>query len=637
MHQILKRLHGRAAITGEHGVVSSRGSIPRWLLPVAFIFVLFMYHNIVGMGRVIAYIDHSSDKDSLVYDEPSSTTGTDDDEVVAVVTPDINNSIDVTDATDAVAGSDTNTSDNSSIDLPVWNSTTVKVPQQQHVQEDDDVSNDGGHKKHFFKPKGGSSFKKPQPASSLAQKQPSSSFNNNNNNNKRHNNNTAKKPFSKTKSISVNNDGSNTQLQKATAAVEFLGIQPRSWDPWWPSSSSPTTSQTLCYDPGPKLVSARTQNKELLFPVGSNAFDKSRMFRRGLVFVKPMKVGGSSATGVNLRISKNMASRLHKPFMMCENNFDHAMGWMYKQRNKKESFLWTLLRDPTKRAVSGFWHFLVSRENVAPTLDNLVRELEVYTHFYLRMHSLSPLAPEKKPQKKSNNNSSSSSTTAVIYKDDDYFRRIANQIMKDYDFMAVTERFDESMVVLNMLLNEKGSGSNGIRVQSNDNRTMTAERYVPLGDMLYVKAKTKGGFDDGGGRSDGKCTYIQPSNVTAEMQAYIDSDEWRRRVRWDEALWHAANRSLDLTIDRLGRSKFEHKLALYRKAQRLVNDRCRSHAKVPCETTGYKRKPDQTNCLFQDSGCAWECIDQMVVEWNANVSKTATANNATTFESLDWL
>jgi hypothetical protein len=306
------------------------------------------------------------------------------------------------------------------------------------------------------------------------------------------------------------------------------------------------------------------------YPLVSTAFDASFMTKRGIVFLKPMKVGGSSASGINLRISKNLASRLNKTFPFCENNFDHAMGYMMKGRKKAQSFLWTLLRQPAKRAVSGFFHFKVSRFGFESNDTNFIEDMEEQINYYLRTHAFGKLQNVE---------------------DDSQMIQAANTIMKQYDFMAITERFDESMVVLQMLLRSHN---------------------VTLGDILYFKAKSQGGYDDGG--HNGQCTYIQPSNLTPGMKEYLAGSEWKELNKWDEAFYEAANRSLDMTIDRLGRSEVERRVELYRWAQGLVQERCHSRAKFPCTSEGIKRIPNETNCLFMDSGCAYECIDEVVLK-----------------------
>ena len=81
----------------------------------------------------------------------------------------------------------------------------------------------------------------------------------------------------------------------------------------------------------------------------------------------------------------------------------------------------------------------------------------------------------------------------------------------------------------------------------------------PIGDVLYLKAKGHGGYDDGGGRDEGWtkiCTFIWPSFVSDGLKEHFRSDEFLEQVRWDRATHQAANRSLDVTIDRLGQRPF---------------------------------------------------------------------------------
>ena len=92
----------------------------------------------------------------------------------------------------------------------------------------------------------------------------------------------------------------------------------------------------------------------------------------------------------------------------------------------------------------------------------------------------------------------------------------ANDIMNDYDFIAVTERMDESLVVLSMLQN------------------------IPLSDVLYLSgAKGQGGWDDGMFR--GKCTYIVPSFISPGMEEFFRTPEFQDMVRYDHVIHQAAN------------------------------------------------------------------------------------------------
>ena len=75
-----------------------------------------------------------------------------------------------------------------------------------------------------------------------------------------------------------------------------------------------------------------------------------------------MKVGGSTVAGVNTRIASRLGQRLLPGNnSWCNARWDHSSAYhmKYGRRIRSESFLWTVLREPTRRAVSQFFHFKV--------------------------------------------------------------------------------------------------------------------------------------------------------------------------------------------------------------------------------------------------------------------------------------
>ena len=163
----------------------------------------------------------------------------------------------------------------------------------------------------------------------------------------------------------------------------------------------------------------------------------------------------------------------------------------------------------------------------------------------------------------------------------------ANTILEDYDFIGISERMDESAVILMMLLD------------------------VPMSDVLFLNAKGKGGYDDGGGRADGRsCTYIWPSFVSPGMQRFFDTnEEWQSMVQNDLAFYKAANASMDLTIQALGRDLFESNLAKFKTAQAEAKEKCLPRTIFPCDDAG--RLHNDANCIWNDSGCGVECLDEI--------------------------
>jgi hypothetical protein len=307
----------------------------------------------------------------------------------------------------------------------------------------------------------------------------------------------------------------------------------------------------------------------------------------GFIFVKPYKTGSSTASGVNLRMARSVAMRLNhsglfnhsssQDFAMCKARSDHVWASnKYGNRDPSRTFLWTILRDPDSRIVSQFFHFEVSRDKLEPTDSNFAEYLTngpqpIMHDYYLRSLSLTKYQPGGGDPVET-----------------------ANAIMSSYNFVGVTERMDESFVAMAMLLR------------------------LPIADVVYLTAKSRGGFDDAGGASDATkpttCTYIWPPFLSEGMQSLLDSDEWKNKSHWDRVLHSAANRSLDLTIDYLGRTLFNEQLVLYRHALDRSREVCLRNAVFPCSTGGIFTPEEKTTCLWKDSGCGYRCLDDVARE-----------------------
>ena len=293
----------------------------------------------------------------------------------------------------------------------------------------------------------------------------------------------------------------------------------------------------------------------------------------GFIFMKLMKTGGSTAAGIHLRIMRQIASDRNKKFDFCRGKFNHAWGYEVMSEKKVDplkSFAWTVVREPTRRAISQFFHFEVSRGGVNPTDFNFQKylhsEKRIIRHHYLQVLNSEKIYPPTKITK-------------------DVAPGVIRNIFNAYDFVGVTERMEESAVCLMMLLNLK------------------------MSTILYLNAKTNGAYDDGG---HGQCSWIQPSVVSRGMKLYFREPHWEELVRWDEIFYDAANLSLDLTIQKLGQNKFEQNLAKFREARKVANEKCRGREVFPCTSTGAKNvHPD---CLWKDSGCGVTCLDEVAAE-----------------------
>ena len=94
----------------------------------------------------------------------------------------------------------------------------------------------------------------------------------------------------------------------------------------------------------------------------------------------------------------------------------------------------------------------------------------------------------------------------------------ADRIINGYDFLAVTERMEESLVVLAMLA------------------------QIPLTDVVIFSSKLAGGYD--GGTSKMGCMKIVKKWTTPKIDKYILGD-YQKTNKDDYYLYYAAQRSLD--------------------------------------------------------------------------------------------
>jgi hypothetical protein len=103
-----------------------------------------------------------------------------------------------------------------------------------------------------------------------------------------------------------------------------------------------------------------------------------------------------------------------------------------------------------------------------------------------------------------------------------------------------------------------------------------------------------------------------PSMVSPTMRSFFTGTYWNDTIKWDCLLSETVNRSLDLTIDRLGRDQFSSNLVQFRKANQAARDKCMSQNVFPCSPSGECNK--EVSCLWSDSGCGYKCLDDIANE-----------------------
>jgi hypothetical protein len=162
---------------------------------------------------------------------------------------------------------------------------------------------------------------------------------------------------------------------------------------------------------------------------------------------------------------------------------------------------------------------------------------------------------------------------------------IQKNVMDKFLFIALVERMEESLVVMKLLWGLKDA------------------------DMIVLSSKSSGGYDDGGFRNT--CFKIAKSFTPPEVERFFEQNH--TQSNHDYLLYAAVNRSLDKTIDRLGRDLVHHEVEKHRKLKQFAQDSCFDEAIFPCDVDGIlQRKESGQSCYWNDAGCGHRCVDRVL-------------------------
>lgn len=249
--------------------------------------------------------------------------------------------------------------------------------------------------------------------------------------------------------------------------------------------------------------------------------EENKKSNEGIIYIKVPKTSSSTLARITTRIAAREARRAgYSNTTICKLALDpmvhhKASELQLMQRDKMKSFLWTVIRDPSSRAVSHFG-MRVRMGEVELSAESFMKDLETNRGFVPNVQ-LGYLALNENDVYKSNKSN---------------YPQVVAQIMNQYNFIGTYERLYESLVVLSMII---GADVNDV-----------------LFDYLPTTLSRCGSLE-------------QPDWLTAEMQEFLKSDRWRQRELGDFTLYDAVNRSLDLTIEHLGRKNFEETMARFNK------------------------------------------------------------------------
>jgi len=338
---------------------------------------------------------------------------------------------------------------------------------------------------------------------------------------------------------------------------------------------------------------------------------------QGFIYVKVPKSASSTLAAVNIRLARGVTERFQntstqqqdqqqqqKQSQYCISFQNHIVGagYHYGNRDRSKSFLWGSVREPASRSLSRVY-FQLSRGNSTDINDNevVLEALKNGYHpqtgtvgpkgkggfqlQYLTLQDKSRPIPDWYFYNKQQ-------PTAV--QEPRRLEVVVQRVINDYDFIAVSERMDESLVVLQYLLN------------------------LALSDVLVSSSKVGGGINNYSYNAKHKvCLPLQkPKTFTNVVEEYTTSDEWYAINYGDYLLYDAANDSLDLTIsyivETVGRDRFDKALESLRNAHRLVSKECSGRTYTQCSSSGeVQLEKSLGDCYTEDSGCGYRCIDEI--------------------------
>ena len=354
------------------------------------------------------------------------------------------------------------------------------------------------------------------------------------------------------------------------------------------SSENPSTSNPYWWcTEGTYDKSCRNENHMLCHP-------------QGLLFVKTPKTGSTTISKIVKRIVEQVAQRKsdnnnnNNNHAKCQHREDHVVGaglW-YANRDPQKSFLMASLRDPADRAMSRFFWSYVTRHS--PNNTQVPVDDEFILH-YLNTSTSVASGCTSKGQGGYQLNYISMSTIPewsawnpshpTEIQNKPQLEELVKQTVQDYDFILLNERMEESLVILQFLLG------------------------LHTGDIVSLSYNVGGSYR----YEHGKCKQLIKSQVSEGMMAYFQSDEWIAKNYGDYLLFAAVNRSIDMTIEQIGRPAFDTALQEFRRLEGKVNTICNERVPFPCSANGTVRFQAKQSIPHDEIG---RCVDDVVRQDN---------------------
>ncbi len=293
----------------------------------------------------------------------------------------------------------------------------------------------------------------------------------------------------------------------------------------------------------------------------------------GLHYVKVYKTASSTISHVTKKIAMKHGSD-------CLYHNSHAGAYTFENlqnrmvNNQNGTFLFTFVRDPTERAISDFFWRSITQEgsdvNISTFKKSCCRKsqaLNGQSGFQLAYISVDERLPEYTFWNRTVDANKVQHPALLL-------ERVTN-VFDSYDFIGVTERLDESLVVLSFLLD------------------------LSLSEISYVSYKhaNDGQYVGITHHNQVRCYKVRKSELSMDIKNYIESSQWKARTAGDLLLHKTAMRTLDNTINEvIGRKAFEKRLSMFQLMQNKMK-LCESLCLACSDTGKYKGREHCAKCV----------------------------------------
>ena len=437
-----------------------------------------------------------------------------------------------------------------------------------------------------------------------------------------------------------------------------------------PFYHDPKTGQTIPWDGPtkvfPKFVVGTGVSGGRQYPCGqimdtdATSYKTRDSTKEGLILVKEMETDSTTLGGIAARIAQRsyqkqrqsskdsstttLASSATNTTSSCTVRIFSGRAKKFSNRNRDKSFLWTFVREPVDRLVHKYYHYATHRRawakaSLKATGTKATSGSGTALGSMLLARSQSRQLPPIRPEEVTKDMisyvlnmenidfayylKSLSLKQVNTYRTDLYYQSIQD-LLDSYDFIGVFERWDESLAVLQLLLGLDTADMMYLPRPKAAAAAAAAAAVVPsseisdnnIGSEQKQQQQVASVDSPFASQTDyyeywnRQCRPIPTATVYLDMKQWFYSDEFEAYTEADVLVYKAVNKSLDLTIDSLGRDKVEKAVRDLQKANRLAQQQCKN-VRLPCSSDGLVEK--ETDCLIPDMGvgCGYKCLDQV--------------------------